>query len=57
MDNIHGAVCLDPTCHEGHEGAILDGKTDRYVERDGHFWQLCRFCDQPMLSDGGSFGV
>lgn len=57
MGNIHGTVCLDPTCHEGHEGTIIDGKTDKYVETAGHAWQLCQFCNRRMLSDGGSFGV
>lgn len=57
MGNIHGAVCLDPTCHEGHEGILLDDKSDKYVEAAGHAWQLCQSCDRKILSDGGAFGV
>lgn len=57
MGNIGPAVCLDPTCHEGHEGTIIEGARERYLEEAGHAWQLCQLCDRRILSDGGAFGV
>lgn len=55
--NIGGAVCLDPTCHERHNGAIIESACEKYVQKEGHWWQHCHCCDTPILSDGGSFGV
>ncbi len=57
MGNIGCAVCLDPTCHERRAGIIIAGAREKYLEQAGHCWQLCQFCDRPMLSDGGAFGV
>ena len=57
MGNIGPAVCLDPTCHEAHEGEAIDGAIEKFVKTGGHAWQLCQFCDRRILSDGGSFGV
>lgn len=55
--NIGCAVCLDPTCHEGHEATIIENAQEKYVEEADHCWQLCQFCDRKILSDGGAFGV
>jgi hypothetical protein len=57
MGNVGCVVCLDPTCHEKHQGEAIAGAREKYLEEAGHAWQLCQFCDNYVRSDGGAFGT
>jgi hypothetical protein len=56
LGNVHCVVCLDPTCHEKHQGKVIEGAREKYLEEARHAWQLCQFCDNYVCSDGGAFG-
>jgi hypothetical protein len=54
--DVGAIVCLDPACHEAHLGEIVGARRQRLIQRDGHWWKLCRFCSRPVLSDPGAWG-
>jgi len=57
MGNVGPVICLDPTCHEAHQGDIIEGGDEHLVTRDGHSWKLCNWCAGPILADAGAWGT
>jgi hypothetical protein len=55
--NVGAVVCLNPTCHEAHEGQLIASATERLVQADSHWWKLCHWCDRPIRADGGAWGT
>jgi hypothetical protein len=66
-NQLEGAVCLDPTCHEQHGLKPIELKPSVYVrgdlvidikliEENEHWWLCCQICDRRMQADGGAWG-
>ena len=57
VGNLNAVVCLNPLCHEKHQGEIIESERAKYLEQDGHYWALCHWCDEKIRSDAASWGT
>ena len=56
MGNIGAIVCLDPACHERHDGSSVVPTGDKLRQVDGFWWVGCQLCDRNFISEPASFG-
>lgn len=57
LGNLDTIICLNPTCHEQHDGRRISNFGSSLTEEDGHWWKACKLCERKVLSDPASFGV
>ncbi|QIF00164.1 hypothetical protein [Roseimicrobium sp. ORNL1] len=60
MGNLHGVICLDPTCHEfiyesSHDAPVSSSTREHHSH--GHFWKTCAACQHDIRADGASWGT
>ena len=57
LGNVGAIVCLDPTCHEQHDGSALEPSDDKLRQIDGLWWVGCQLCDSNSISEPASWGT
>jgi hypothetical protein len=55
--NHNAVVCLNPVCHEEHQGQVIAELWEGPVEEDGHWWKKCQLCRALIRSDPHAWGT
>ncbi len=57
LGNLDAVICLNPMCHQSHDGKRINSFSSILIQKDDHWWKLCQLCEGGILSDPVSFGV